>query len=225
MKENSIHVCFVIDSSGSMCGSEADVIGGFKRVIEEQKANENGSCVVTVIDFNSYPEIVYVGKDVHDIDSELNYVVGGGTALFDAITLGIDRTHEYNMNLDNAERPEKTMVVIMTDGGENYSRHSTGASVKAKIKEMETEFGWSFIYLGADLTNVNDADTLGIKFRGVSTKSAMMSNYDVVNAAVSVYRNTAGDSQIKYAAMDMAMDDAVKTLNKDYETSTGIKID
>ena len=224
MKENFIHVCFVIDSSGSMCGSEADVIGGFKRVIEEQKANKNGSCVVTVIDFNSYPEIVCIGKDVHDIDSEFNYVVGGGTALFDAITLGIDRTHKYNMDLDNAERPEKTMVVIMTDGGENCSRHSTGASVKARIKEMETEFGWSFVYLGADLTNVNDADTLGIKFRGVSTKSAMMSNYDVVNAAVSVFRGTAGDSQVKYAAMDMAMDNAVKTLNKDYETSTGIKI-
>lgn len=225
MKENFIHVCFVIDSSGSMCGSEADVIGGFKRVIEEQKANENGSCVVTVIDFNSYSEIICVGKDVHDIDSELDYTVGGGTALFDAITLGIDRTHEYNMNLDNAERPEKTMVVIMTDGGENCSRHSTGAGVKAKIKEMETEFDWSFVYLGADLTNVNDADTLGIKFRGVSTKSAMMSNYDVVNAAVSVFRNTAGDSQIKYAAMDMVMNDAIEDINSDYETSTGIKID
>ena len=225
MKENFIHVCFVIDSSGSMCGSEADVIGGFKRVIEEQKANKNGSCVVTVIDFNSYPEIVCVGKDVHDIDSEFNYAVGGGTALFDAITLGIDRTHKYNMNLDNTERPEKTMVVIMTDGGENCSRHCTGANVKAKIKEMETEFGWSFVYLGADLTNVNDADTLGIKFRGVSTKSAMMSNYDVVNAAVSVFRGTTGDSQIKYAAMDMVMNDAVETLNKNYETSTGIKID
>lgn len=225
MKENFIHVCFIIDSSGSMCGSEADVIGGFKRVIEEQKANENGSCAVTVIDFNSYPEIVCIGKDVHDVDSEFNYTVGGGTALFDAITLGIDRTHEYNMNLDNAERPEKTMVVIMTDGGENCSRHSTGASVKAKIKEMETEFGWSFVYLGADLTNVNDADTLGIKFRGVSTKSAMMSNYDMVNTAVSTFRNTAGDSEVKYNTMNMAMYDAIEDINSDYETSTGIKID
>lgn len=225
MKENFIHVCFIIDSSGSMCGSEADVIGGFKRVIEEQKANENGSCAVTVIDFNSYPEIVCIGKDVHDVDSEFNYTVGGGTALFDAITLGIDRTHEYNMNLDNTERPEKTMVVIMTDGGENCSRHSTGASVKAKIKEMETEFGWSFVYLGADLTNVNDADTLGIKFRGVSTKSAMMSNYDMVNTAVSTFRNTAGDSEVKYNTMNMAMYDAIEDINSDYETSTGIKID
>ena len=117
------------------------------------------------------------------------------------------------------------MVVIMTDGGENYSRHSTGASVKARIKEMETEFGWSFVYLGADLTNVNDADTLGIKFRGVSTKSAMMSNYDMVNTAVSAFRDTVGDSQVRYAAMNMAMGNAVETLNMNYETSTGIKID
>ena len=207
-----------------MCGSEADVIGGFKRVVEEQKANENGSCAVTVIDFNSYPEIVCVGRDVHDVDSELNYSVGGGTALFDAITLGIDRTHEYNMSLDNAERPEKTMVVIMTDGGENCSRHSTGAGVKARIKEMETEFGWSFVYLGADLTNVNDADTLGIKTRGVSTKGMMGSNYDVINSTVNVFRCASGTTEMKFATMDSVLENSVESLNTAYETSTGIKI-
>ena len=224
MKENFIHVCFVIDSSGSMCGSEADVIGGFKRVVDEQKANENGSCVVSVIDFNSYPEVVCVGKDVNDIDSDLNYTVGGGTALLDAIYIGIEKTHEWNMAQDEPDRPEKTMVVIMTDGGENCSRKYGRQIVKDKIAEMETEFGWSFVYLGADLTNVNDASSLGIKTRGVSTKSAMMSNYDMVNTAVSAFRGATGDSQVKYATMDMVMDDAVETLNANYETSTGIKI-
>jgi uncharacterized protein YegL len=224
MKENFIHVCFVIDSSGSMCGSEADVIGGFKRVVDEQKANENGSCAVTVIDFNSYPEVVCVGKDVHDIDSELNYAVGGGTALFDAIRLGIDKTHEYNMSLDNAERPEKTMVVIMTDGGENCSRYNSGSAIKDKIKEMETEFGWSFVYLGSDLSDVQDANTLGIKTRGVSTKSAMMSNYDVINSTVNVFRCATGTTEMKYATMDNVLENSVETLNANYETSTGIKI-
>jgi len=38
MKDNFIHVCFVIDESGSMWGSEEDVRGGFKKVIEEQKS-------------------------------------------------------------------------------------------------------------------------------------------------------------------------------------------
>ena len=222
MKENFIHVCFIIDSSGSMCGSEADVIGGFKRVVNEQKANENGSCVISVVDFNTRPEIVYIGKDVNDINSDLNYVTGGGTALLDAIYIGIEKTHKWNMAQDN--KPEKTMVVIMTDGGENCSRTYSRQIVKDKIAEMETEFGWSFVYLGADLTNVNDASSLGIKTRGVSTKSNMMSNYDAVNAAVSTFRCATGDSQVKYATMDAAMNNAVETLNANYETSTGIKI-
>ena len=225
MKENFIHVCFVIDSSGSMCGSEADVIGGFKRVVEEQKAIENGSCAVTVIDFNSYPEVVCIGKDVNDVDSELNYTVGGGTALFDAIALGIDKTHNYNMSLDNAERPEKTMVVIMTDGGENCSRNFSGSAVKNKIKEMETEFGWSFVYLGSDLSDVHDADTLGIKTRGVSTKGMMGSNYDVINTTVNLFRCATGTTEMKYAAMNDTLNASVDALNTAYETSTGIKID
>ena len=119
MKENFIHVCFIIDSSGSMYGSEADVIGGFKRVVDEQKTNKNGSCVISVIDFNSHPEIVYIGKDVNDINDDLDYTVGGGTALLDAIYTGIEKTHEWNITQD--DRPEKTMVVIMTDGGKNFS--------------------------------------------------------------------------------------------------------
>jgi uncharacterized protein YegL len=224
MKENFIHVCFVIDSSGSMCGSEADVIGGFKRVVDEQKANENGSCVVSVIDFNSYPEVVCIGKDVNDIDSDLNYTVGGGTALLDAIYIGIEKTHEWNMAQDEPDRPEKTMVVIMTDGGENCSRKYGRQVVKDKIAEMETEFGWSFVYLGADLTNVHDADTLGIKTRGVSTKGMMGSNYDLINSTVNVFRCASGTTEMKYATMDSALESSVETLNANYETSTGIKI-
>ena len=225
MKENFIHVCFVIDSSGSMCGSEADVIGGFKRVVDEQKANENGSCVVSVIDFNSAPEIVCVGRDVEDIDSDLNYTVGGGTALLDAVALGIEKTHEWNMSKDEVDRPEKTMMVIMTDGGENCSRSHGRDEVKNKISEMETEFGWSFVYLGADLSNVNDASSLGIQTRGVSTKKSMMSNYDVINTTVNCFRSASGTTEMKYATMDSCLSAEIGTLNAEYSAATGINIE
>ena len=224
MKDNFIHVCFVIDSSGSMCGSEADVIGGFKRVVDEQKANQDGSCVVSVVDFNSVPEIVCIGKDVEEIDSELNYTVGGGTALLDAIGLGIEKVHQYNMSLDEPDRPEKTMMVIMTDGGENCSRSFSRQVVKDKIAEMETEFGWSFVYLGADLTNVNDASSLGIKTRGVSTKKSMMSNYDVINSTVNCFRGASGTTEMKFATMDSYLSAGVDNLNAEYSAETGIDI-
>ena len=37
MKDKLIHVAFIIDSSGSMSGSEADVIGGFKKQLKSRK--------------------------------------------------------------------------------------------------------------------------------------------------------------------------------------------
>ena len=225
MKENFIHVCFIIDSSGSMFGSESDVIGGFSRVINEQKANKNGSCVVSVIDFNTTPEIVYLGKDVSEVDPNFNYVVGGGTALLDAIGLGITKVHDYNMSLAKVDQPEKTMVVIMTDGGENCSRNYGSKTIKDKISEMETEFGWSFVYLGSDLTNVNDADSLGITVRGVSTKQSMGSNYDIINSTVTCFRSANGDTASKFATMNMVLNEEVSALNKEYSTTTGINIE
>ena len=37
MKDNFIHVCFIVDKSGSMFSSTDDVIGGFKSIVEEQR--------------------------------------------------------------------------------------------------------------------------------------------------------------------------------------------
>ena len=51
MKENFVHVVFVIDESGSMAGTETDGIGGFKSVIDEQKAVENGTWSVSFYRF------------------------------------------------------------------------------------------------------------------------------------------------------------------------------
>ena len=58
----------------------------------------------------------------------------------------------------------------------------------------------------------------------MSTKKAMMSNYDMINTAVSTFRNTTGNSQVKYNTMNIAMCDAIEDINADYEISTGIKI-
>ena len=66
MKANFIHVCFVVDSSGSMTSSIDDVKGGFKKIIEEQKANTKGECAVSYFDFNSEVTEVYRGKNVKD---------------------------------------------------------------------------------------------------------------------------------------------------------------
>ena len=56
MKENYVNVCFIIDQSGSMYGSEADVIGGFQKVIDEQRAVKEGKCTVSMFKFEDRVE-------------------------------------------------------------------------------------------------------------------------------------------------------------------------
>ena len=51
MKENYINVVFIIDESGSMYSSKEDVIGGFKKVIDEQKQIKEGKCTVSLYTF------------------------------------------------------------------------------------------------------------------------------------------------------------------------------
>lgn len=67
MKENFIHVCFIIDESGSMTGSETDIIGGFNKMVEEQKAIKDGKCAISFFSFANEVTERFVGKDVNEI--------------------------------------------------------------------------------------------------------------------------------------------------------------
>ena len=138
MKENFIHVCFVIDESGSMCGSQSDVIGGFKRVIDEQKAIKDGTCSVSLFKFEDEVTEVYRGKDVNDVEylDEHTYKPGGCTAMNDGIGTAIDRIGKWLDGMKEEDKPEKNLIVIMTDGMENASKEYTGKQVRDMIKQI-----------------------------------------------------------------------------------------
>lgn len=67
MKDNLIHVCFIIDKSGSMYSSKEDVVGGFNKTIDEQKAVKDGECVVSLFTFNDDVKQVFLGRKLDEI--------------------------------------------------------------------------------------------------------------------------------------------------------------
>ena len=225
MKSNFIHVCFVVDSSGSMGSSVDDVKGGFKRIIEEQRANIEGECAVSYFDFNSEVTEVYRGKNVKEVSPELEYYASGMTALMDGVGTAIDTIGKWLDSLPEEEKPEQNLVVIITDGGENFSKEYTATKVREMIKHQEEKYSWKFMYLGADLTNVKDAIDLGIGTRGVSSRASLGKSYDIVNMSMSTYRNTKGTKERKFATMDSYLSASVNTMNTEYEKETGIKVD
>lgn len=225
MKANFIHVCFVVDSSGSMALSIDDVKGGFKKIIEEQKANTEGECAVSYFDFNSKVTEVYRGKNVKDINSELEYTPFGMTALMDGVGIAIDTIGKWLNSMPEDEKPEQNLIVIITDGKENFSKEYSASRVREMIKHQQDKYSWNFVFLGADLTNVEDAIDLGIKTRGITTKASLGKSYDIVNYALSLYRNINGTKEQKLATMDAYLCSSVDTMNDDYQKVTGIKVD
>ena len=222
MKDKLIHVCFVIDSSGSMAGSEKDVVGGFRKTIEEQKAVKDGECIVSLYEFASGVKQVYLGKKLDEV-KDLDYFVGGMTRLYDGIGTAVDDVGKWLADMDESERPSKNLIVIITDGGENSSTEYSLKDIKDRIKEQTNKYSWDFIYLGNDLSDAKDANDIGIKYRGFTTKKKFYNNYDVISTGLTAYRCAANVAEASLA-LDSSIAKSMTALNEEYKEDTGIDL-
>ncbi|MBP5457690.1 MAG: VWA domain-containing protein [Paludibacteraceae bacterium] len=214
MKDNYIHLCFVIDESGSMIDSTSDVVGGFKKLVDEQKAVKDGKCSISLYTFASKVNEVFVGKDVSEV-KELVYNPGGLTSMNDGVGTAIDATGKWLESLDEAERPSKVLMVIMTDGRENNSHEYTMSRVKEMIKHQEEKYSWSFMYLGADLNDMDDAYSMGMKYKAAFSKNSFGKVYGALTESTTHYRKSRGISNGDYeVTLANLMDDISCNGNK-----------
>lgn len=226
MKENFIHVCFVIDESGSMSGTESDVIGGFKKVIDEQKAIKDGTCSVSYFKFASNVEEVFIGKDINEVEYlDGKYRPNGLTALFDGVGTAIDKIGKWLNEMKEEDKPEKNLIVVMTDGGENNSHDYSASKVREMIKHQEDKYNWSFVYMGSDITNADDANALGFNTRSYSSISHYYDNYNIINDAVTAYRSTNGSAEDKEIVMCCSLNANLDRITEEYATANGIDPD
>ena len=163
MKKNLTEMVFILDRSGSMAGLEADTIGGFNGMIERQK-QEAGEALVSTVLFANNSAVLHDRVDLRDVRPMTNreYVVGGGTALIDAIGGAIHHIGNVHKYAREEDRPEHTIFVITTDGMENASRFYTSDEVKAMVKRQKEKYGWEFLFLGANIDAVETASHFGI---------------------------------------------------------------
>ena len=226
MDLNYIHITMVIDKSGSMYTSKDDVIGGVKKIIDEQKANKDGKCTVSMYTFNDKVNEVFVGKNVNEIE-DFKYSPDGMTAMNDGLGVAIDNTGKWLAAMKEEERPGKVMIAVFTDGLENSSKEYTLKQVQDKIKEQTEVYSWEFIYLGTDITTSKAADDLGFKYKTYSSRKKMANNYDIVNTVTSCYRSlasTGADAATLSMAFCSTLDEETTKNTADFEEEIGKKI-
>ncbi|MFW0874199.1 hypothetical protein [Rhodococcoides corynebacterioides] len=85
----------------------------------------------------------------------------GMTALYDAVGTFVTEVGAALAALQEERRPGSVTVLVMTDGYENSSREWSRRSVRALIEQQETQYGWDFVFLGANMDAVETGAQMG----------------------------------------------------------------
>ena len=194
MKKDVTELVFILDKSGSMGGLESDTIGGYNSMLAKQQAVE-GECRITTVLFDNTYELLHDRHNLKEVGpiSDKEYQVGGTTALLDAIGITINKIEKAQKQTAEEYRADKVLFVIITDGEENSSREYSAKKVKDKIEKQKKEFGWEFIFLGANIDAVETAGSFGISADRavdfIADSKGLKKTYKVMADTVAMYRS------------------------------------
>jgi len=168
MKKDYTHIAVILDRTGSMQSIRADTIGGFNAFLTEQK-DQPGFATLTLVQFDSQDpyEVIHkfrAIKEVPDLTHE-TYVPRATTPLLDAMGRGINDLEESITQLEEDQRPERVVMVVITDGQENASREFKKDMVPKMIKQKQEKNDWQFVFLSADLEAIQDAIETGVRMQ------------------------------------------------------------
>lgn len=178
MANDNLSVFVALDRSGSMSGERwTTAIESLNEYVKNlQKEKIEGEVSITA--FDTYHGVGGATVRLEDIvkNQSIAYFEplsasvlqpGGGTPLYDAAGIVMDRALERNN--------KRTVVVILTDGEENQSKEYTQAKIKDKVKKLQDK-KWEVVFLGANFDVANYTASAGLstgKFRNVDMTNVM----------------------------------------------------
>ena len=166
-------ITVVLDRSGSMASISEQTIAGFNQFLADQR-QQPGTASISLIQFDDQYEPVYSGiplAEAVNLTPE-TFVPRGSTALLDAIGRAIDDTGRRLAALPESQRPGHVLIVIITDGLENSSRHYSHQQVSDLISHQRDVYQWHFVFLAANQDAIATAAALHMDRNSALTYSA-----------------------------------------------------
>jgi hypothetical protein len=157
----SIHSYILLDRTGSMEPIWSEALSSVNAYADGLASLDGGPRVdadITLAVFDAQDglqfDVLRKGVDAGGWNDVTTNEVSprGMTPLYDAIGRIV--------SLAEKDRPEKAIIVIMTDGEENSSTEMNNASAKAALDRVRAK-GWEVVFLGAEFSNFDDAVGVG----------------------------------------------------------------
>lgn len=183
-KDVAVELVVIADRSGSMISTVEEAVAGFNRFVKEQKELP-GKAFLTLVLYDDKYQVFYDRVDIQDVPelTVSDYAPYGFTATYDAVGKTLATLEQQN--------PEKAIVMIITDGGENSSKEYTKDAVGEKVKAAEDR-GWDIVFLAQNMDAHAAGANLGMT-RGITASlskgaDGMHEGFATMNVSAMAYR-------------------------------------
>jgi hypothetical protein len=196
MKAGYTHISAIMDRSGSMEAIRTDTEGGFNTFVADQKALP-GEATISLTEFDDKIELTWDFLPLQDAPT-YHLQPRGWTALLDAVGITINRLGQKLAAMDEVDRPEKVVLVIVTDGEENKSQEYGYGQIAEMIKTQTETYNWEFMFLGANQDAILTGGRLGISagksMSYAANSKGVASSYGSVSSKLCAFRSAGADA-------------------------------
>ena len=149
MAKPKTYVAIILDQSGSMCDTKEEAVRGYNEQVQQMKLNSKEQDIFcSLITFNGevFEHLWCEPAEKLTEASPEDYVTEGSTAMRDAIGYTIDKLKKTTDEKEDVAY----LVVVISDGVENASRHFKTKSSLRALKDTVDKTKWTFTYMGCD---------------------------------------------------------------------------
>ena len=149
-----VEILAIVDRSGSMSSIVHEAVGGFNNFVKAQQELD-GEANLTLVLFDDQYEMKLDRVPLAKVPemTVADFAPRGMTATYDAVGKSLAYLEKIN--------PERAIIQIITDGGENASKEYTKAAVQERVKAAEDR-GWQVVFLAQNMDAKAASMSLGV---------------------------------------------------------------
>ena len=152
MRQGYLHVCVAIDVSESTSALREDARRSLNEFITRLRYDLRPVKRLDVYQFSERRLQLANDLDVGSVSDEslarlFSFQPSGASAINDALCQIIDDLGRKFSALAEGERPERVLVVVVTDGRDNYSSRCNLSDLWARVTRQSYEYSWEFSFI------------------------------------------------------------------------------